>query len=248
MTNDPMRYAIITDVHANLEALTEVLSAISNFRVDRIFSLGDQVGYNANPNECVEILRERDIPCLMGNHDSRAAGLKEPLDFNPLAEKAILWTREQLKEENKFFLKRLPEKLLIDESFLLVHGSITDPDYYIFSFSDVLTNFNLMVGKDIKICFFGHTHVRKSYCFKEGTVTEIREKNFLLDPSSYYLINPGSVGQPRDGDPRASFLVFDTEKREISLFRVAYDIETAAKKILQQELPPYLAHRLFYGQ
>jgi len=246
-----MRYAIIADVHANLEAFTEVLNLISSLHVDRIFSLGDQVGYNANPNECLEIFKQRGISCLMGNHDSRAVGLKGVSDFNAAAAKAILWTREQLKEENRFFLRRLPEKLLIrDGGFLLVHGSIMDPDYYIFSLYDALFNLKLLTSEENnpRICFFGHTHVKKAYWFKEGMVGEIGEDNFPIDPTAYYLINPGSVGQPRDGDARASFLMFDTGKGEISFFRVPYHVEATAKKIVQQGLSPYLAHRLFYGQ
>lgn len=159
-----MRYAIISDIHSNLEALRAVLDMTAFVNVDATFCLGDIVGYNANPNECVEIVRSEGIRCILGNHDSRAAGLEEPDDFNPLAAKAVLWTRERLTEENKSFLANLPRELQSDD-FVLVHGSIHDTDRYILYKDDIVANFRSL--KELpgppRIGFFGHTHVRIAF-------------------------------------------------------------------------------------
>jgi predicted phosphodiesterase len=246
-----MRYAVISDIHSNLEALETVLARIDTLNVDGIVCLGDIVGYNANPNECIEIIKTRGIRAVMGNHDSRATGMEEPYDFNPVAANAVLWTRQRLTEENKRFLEGLPRTLNIGEKSVAVHGWINDTDSYIITPRDAAENFNLL--KEVSgsetggLCFFGHTHVRAAYVEEQGRISQNLENPVKLEKSGNYLINPGSVGQPRDQDPRASFLVLDEDKSEIDFYRVEYDLESCVRKILEAGLPEMLAERLKVG-
>ncbi len=240
-----MKYAIISDIHANLEALDTTLKQIDKLGADKIICLGDIVGYGANPNECVETIRERSIESIIGNHDAVACGKTEPDNFNPVARDAALWTRNSLTEENREFLSELDESKLIDD-FLIVHGAISDTDHYIFTAYDALIEFNLM--KKQSVCFFGHTHVRTYYTFQNDSSTNHLDYEFKIDVKAKYLINPGSIGQPRDRDPRASFLVYDTEKRTVKFTRVEYDISTTQKKIIEAGLDRRLADRLSFGR
>lgn len=243
-----MRYAVISDIHSNIEALTEVLKKIDSIKADLIVSLGDIVGYNSNPNECVELVRERNILSIAGNHDIRAAGQKEPDDFNEAAREAVLWTREKLSLENAALLKELPESLSIDDKFVLTHGAIDSPDIYTLSAFDAARNFRLMKKQGLPLAgFFGHTHIPIAYAGDQNIAEAITEKRFRLKQGIFYFINPGSVGQPRDGDPRASFLMFDASKNEVSFYRVEYDIKTCSNKIKAAGLPEILAKRLFAG-
>jgi predicted phosphodiesterase len=246
-----MRYALISDIHSNLEAFETVLAKIDTLKVDDIVCLGDIVGYNANPNECIEIIKSRGIRAVMGNHDSRASGLEEPYDFNPVAASAVLWTRLRLTEENRRFLEGLPRTLNVDERFMAVHGWINDTDSYIFSPYDAVENFKLLKkvsGTELGgLCFFGHTHIRAAYVEEAGHATSNLENPLKLKEHGNYLINPGSVGQPRDMDPMASFLVLDDDESEITFYRVEYDIESCTRKILKAGLPEVLAKRLKAG-
>ncbi len=236
-----MRYAIISDIHSNLEALTAVLTDIDNERVDRIICLGDIVGYYSNPNECLEISRKRDIRCIAGNHDRVAAGLKEPTRFGEAGKHAILWTKGKLTPLNRLFLKDLPVFEMIDQRFLIVHGTLypqPNEDYYLNSMSGITNNFNMLSRKYYKpnICFFGHTHQGVVYECHNERIVRLDCKPFRLNPASYYLINPGSVGQPRDNDKMASFLIFDAEDGSIEFFRVSYDWEKCHQKADQAGL------------
>ncbi|MEE9614603.1 MAG: metallophosphoesterase family protein [Thermodesulfobacteriota bacterium] len=255
-----MRYAVISDPHSNLEALTAVLSEIDAFGTDETLCLGDLVGYNADPNECVELIRARGIRCVMGNHDSRASGVEEPGGFNPIAAEALLWTREKLTEENRAFIEKLPRAIEIEtgeeagegekngKKFLAVHGRVNDTDGYILGPRDAVDNFRLLEETGGPgLCFFGHTHVRVAYVETGGRVTVRMDETLEMNVGSNYLVNPGSVGQPRDGDPRAAFLTFDSERMEIESHRVAYDIELTARKIMDSGLPSMLAERLKAG-
>lgn len=239
-----MKHAIISDIHSNLEALESVFQEIDKLSVDRTICLGDIVGYGANPNECVEMIRERKIESIMGNHDVVACGKKEPFDFNPVAKEAALWTRAALTTENREFLRNLPEMREIDD-FLIVHGAISDSDLYIFSVYDAFSEFKLM--KRWNICFFGHTHVRMYYVFLGGDVCCPSDYEFKIKPEAKYLINPGSVGQPRDRDPRSSFLTYDSEESVVRFIRQEYDMESAKKKIIKSGLDRRLADRLSLG-
>jgi predicted phosphodiesterase len=239
-----MKYAVISDIHSNLEALTRVLGEVGREGADKIICLGDVVGYGADPNECVRLVRERCDACLIGNHDSVACGLEEPEFFNPMARDAALWTRAVLSEDNKEYLRSLPSKLEIG-GFVIVHGAISHPDKYITSPRDAAQEFALM--QSVSLCFFGHTHVMGCYRLREGRLEFTKEHGISVEHGAKYLVNPGSVGQPRDRDPRASFLIFEPEGGRINFFRIDYDIERAQRKIVEAGLDPRLALRLSYG-
>ncbi|MBI5491835.1 MAG: metallophosphoesterase family protein [Deltaproteobacteria bacterium] len=242
-----MRYAVISDVHSNLEALTAFLTKADRAGYDRIVCLGDIVGYNANPNECIELLREREALCVMGNHDSRAAGLEDESAFNFHAALAIQWTRGALKEENREFLGNLPRALQVNRKFLAVHGWVNDTDLYILGPRDAAENFKLMKDARTRVCFFGHTHVPAVFTEVEGGAELVDGEQVRLLKGASYLINPGSIGQPRDRDPRLSFVIYDTKKSQVKYYRVEYDISATAGKILAAGLPDRLAERLKLG-
>lgn len=244
-----MRTAVISDIHANLEALTAVFERIKALKVDDVVSLGDMVGYNANPNEVLDILRKEKAACIIGNHDACAAGLEEPDDFNPFARAAVLWTREKLTKESRQFLEGLPRERYVRD-FFIFHGSIHDTDRYILYRDDARYNFDLLadLSGPVSIGFFGHTHVRIALVEQSGIIsTALAAEGLDLVSGKRYLINPGSVGQPRDGDPRAAFLVYDDEDRKVTFHRVEYDMRTCQDKIIAAGLPPRLAERLQWG-
>lgn len=243
-----MRYAVISDVHANLEALSAVISKIAELKTNRILCLGDIVGYNTNPNEVIDILKSEKALCIKGNHDAVACGLEEPDAFNPLARRAALWTREQLLKESNDFLRSLPRELKVD-NFFIFHGSIHDTNRYIFDEEDIKENSLLMekLTGAPQIGFFGHTHVRTACSYYRGVVSHELSEELHLSDSKMYLINPGSVGQPRDGDPRAAFLVYDSRDKKVSFYRIGYDITACQDKIIKAGLPPQLATRLEMG-
>lgn len=248
VNKNTMRYALISDLHANLEALDSFLAAIDSLGIKKIVCLGDLVGYNANPNECIDIMRERGAMCIMGNHDSRAAGLEGSDDFNYQAYGAIEWTKRVLTDENREFLRNLPRTLLVDGRFLAIHGWLDDTDKYIFGGHDARANFDLMKKADgTNLCFFGHTHVAISYLEVEGTVELKADSSFKVYKKYDYLINPGALGQPRDRDPRASFLVYDSRAATINFYRIEYDIQATTDKIVKAGLSPRLAERLKLG-
>ena len=220
-----MKTAIVSDIHSNIEALQECLKRVDEEGVDEIVSLGDIVGYNANPNECLDIIRERNVLSIMGNHDVCAAGLREPIDFNPIARDAILWTRRVLTAENNHFLTVLPDARRVQDRFLMVHGAVTHRDNYIFNEFDA---YRLIDGR--------------IEAFEESEDVDVQ-----LDNASLWLVNPGSVGQPRDGDPRASFVTYDDHKKVVSYHRIDYDVPKSSRKVVNAGLPPQLGQRLLLG-
>lgn len=243
-----MRYAVFSDVHGNLEALQAVLDEIKRLRYDRLVFLGDIVGYGANPNEVIEIVKSIvDRPLtLAGNHDYAAAGLTDITYFNPSAREAILWTEECLTEKNMEYLRGLKVNLTY-EGLTFVHSSPKEPDkwHYIINISDAVENFNFF---DTKICFIGHSHVPMIMEKDgDGDIT-IYKGEKRLNRGCRYIINTGSVGQPRDRDPRSSFAVYDSETETIEIKRVSYNIDRAQEKILEEGLPVQLANRLSYGR
>ncbi|MCH8028969.1 MAG: metallophosphoesterase family protein [Candidatus Dadabacteria bacterium] len=239
-----MLYAIISDIHGNLEALTRTLEEIDGAGVDKIICLGDIVGYGANPNECVETVQDRCELSLVGNHDSAACGTTEPTSFNPMARDAVLWTRRMLTEENTQYLQNLPSSSEV-ENFLIVHGAISHPDRYVHTPYDAYNELKLLEEKDT--CFFGHTHVMGYFVLKEEKVDNFTDLELYIEPDAKYFINPGSVGQPRDRNPKASFLFFDGENKHVKFVRLDYDIPNAQRKILDAGLDQRLATRLGYG-
>ena len=241
-----MRYGIISDIHGNFQALEAVLERIDGLETDRIICVGDVVGYGAEPSACIERVRERCSTVIMGNHDAAAVDLTSVAFFNPVAREAALWTRSVLNEQEKEYLSRLP--LTADmEEFVIVHSSPDDPESwrYLHFGEEAEGQFDYF---DSQLLFFGHTHYTVVFEFSGDTVIERPAVNFKLEDQSRYMVNVGSVGQPRDGDPEASFAVFDSQTEEITFYRQPYDITTASKHILEAGLPPMLASRLAVGR
>lgn len=231
-----MRYAILADVHANLEALTAVLRALDAHAVDRIVCLGDLVGYHTNPNECVSILAVRGIPCVLGNHDAVAAGLAQPVDFSPTARRAILWTQKHLSGVCRHYLRTMPLFRVIDQRFVAVHGAlhpVPNDRTRLRSDSDAQESFQVLKRDfpDIPLCFFGHVHRPAAYELRNNQVHVLSAHTLKLQPDACYLINPGSVGQSRDDDPRAAFAIFDADQQSVEFCRVDYDRSAARLKL-----------------
>ncbi len=232
-----MKTAVISDIHGNLEALQAVMERIDALPISSTVCLGDIVGYGASPNECVELLRERKIVSVVGNHDKAVTGELSIETFSIVAKLGVEWTKSVIKKENADFLKRLKYSLEIDDA-LFVHSSPDLPQFfrYIFTQDDTEGSFEAF---DNRICFIGHTHRPAVFC--DDTVST------QLTAGKRFIVNVGSVGQPRDGDRRASFVVFDDEQFSIKHVRVEYDVETASAKIIHAGLPQKLADRLKIG-
>jgi predicted phosphodiesterase len=240
-----MRIAIFGDIHANLEALEVVLADARDQDCSAFICLGDVVGYNANPRECLEIVQSLKCPVVRGNHDDYASTDGSLESFNPLAEVAIQWTRNQLNRSEKVWLRALP---LICElhGFMIVHATLEDPGGwgYVLNQLDAAASFS---RQSTQLCFFGHTHTPRAY-IKDSSVVGLPFDQLILEPGKKYFVNVGSVGQPRDGDWRAAYAVFDQEKRMIRLRRLPYDLPKTQGKILESGLPPRLADRLAFGK
>lgn len=247
-----MKLALLSDVHANLEALKAVLAALWQEPVDIILHLGDLVGYNANPRECIELIMEHNVLCVMGNHDRAVLDPSRAEDFNILAYQAVLWSEQQLSQAHRLFLQQLPLNRIIQDQFLACHGNPINPDAYISLHFQGKQALN-MLRRDFApatVCFFGHTH-RRAVWYRDvrGKVAQlpITEEIIPLDRENLYLINPGSVGQPRNRIPWASFAIFDTTRFLLQYKLVPYDIGVTQRKILAANLPAYLAERLAEG-
>jgi len=242
-----MRYAVICDVHSNLEALEAVLAEIKRHGVDRIVHLGDVVGYNANPNECIKMLIDENVTSIMGNHDAAASGLCDLRWYNSAAKAALRWTMEQLEPECREYLLGLPETLILDGTILLAHGSPGSPDGYILEWMDAVSQFAVMQKMSVGISFFGHSHLPTLFV-QQGSDHDIQNYDkHRLDKKNTYLINFGALGQPRDGDPRACFGIFDSDEMTVEFFRLEYDMHKTADKVQQAGLDTYLAERLLAG-
>lgn len=249
-----MKIALISDIHSNLEAFQAVLKDIKKRKIKKILCLGDIIGYAASPNECIELIKENNIPPIMGNHDLCCVNLTKIEWFNPIAQQAVLWTNKMLTTKNKQFLSKLP-KSIKKENMFLVHGSPRDKLYeYIFPNTNetILKDF-FNKNKRIKILMMGHTHVpfiKKIYKLlnPKGSKDLENSKNFQKNKKiKKLIINPGSVGQPRDNNPKASYCILDNKKLEAKIIRLDYPIKKAADKILKAKLPEFLALRLFLG-
>ena len=240
-----MRFAIFSDVHANLEALEAVLADARQRKCTHFVCLGDVVGYNANPTECIERVRELDCPTVKGNHDEQASISTSSTDFNELAERAIKWTRDQLTEKDKQWLRDLPFQKRVRD-FTIVHATLDTPTQwgYVFNNIDAAASFTY---QRTTVCFFGHTHVPMAFIRDEGVRWELID-HVRIEPTSKYFINVGSVGQPRDGNWRAAYCVYDIENNLVQQQRVKYDLPTAQKKVIEAGLPRMLAERLAVGR
>ncbi len=243
-----MRYAVLSDIHGNLEALTAVLHRVSAMEVDRLLCLGDTAGYGADPNECIDIVRSERMISVLGNHDSAACGLTEPDGFNPWARQAVLWTRQQLTPENRDYLRGMPRETVVDGLFLC-HGAIHDTDRYLLYLDDVQETFAAMeeLPGSPRRCFHGHTHVKTAFSASGRMLVREFSDDLRLHRDRRYLVNPGAVGQPRDGDPRAAFVVYDVADERMTFHRVEYDIRSCQDKIIRAGLPARLAERLTLG-
>ncbi|MBA4313466.1 MAG: hypothetical protein C0417_12655 [Chlorobiaceae bacterium] len=233
-----MRIAIISDIHSNLEALTKAFEIIEQKNVDEIICLGDIIGYGANPNECLSLIKQNSTQILLGNHESVIVNPAQIEEFTPNARIAAMWTYEQLDDDNISFIKNLPLTIKLSD-LLFVHSSPFEPEewHYIIYHEERDRNFKYFSEN---ICFFGHTHFPGIYT--DGG----EEKN--INRNEKFLINVGSVGQPRDHDPNLSFGIFDTQLWNYENIRAEYDIKTASEKILSAGLPRHLAERLFVGR
>jgi predicted phosphodiesterase len=240
-----MRFAILSDLHGNLEASEAALADARASACSHFVCLGDVVGYNANPHECVKLIRGLDCPTIKGNHDEQASLLEPSHGFNELAEHAINWTRENLTDADKEWLREL--RLLRQvRDFTIVHATLDTPGQwgYVLNNLDAAASFTY---QHTTVCFFGHTHFPVAYVRDSG-VRRVRSDLLMIEPGKKYFINAGSVGQPRDGDWRAAYCIYDTEKGVVEQHRVKYDLVTAQKKILKAGLPRLLADRLGIGR
>jgi len=250
-----LRVLILSDIHANLEALEACLDAAPEY--DQVYNLGDIVGYGANPNEVTARSRELGSIFVRGNHDKACSGLSDLSDFNPVAGLAALWTREKLIDDHLQFLRALPQGPLAPiQNVQLVHGSPRDEDEYILMASDA---YSILKEEAVPLTFFGHTHVQRCLLLEDTGQGKAFAPNYKsakgkqefkleIKPKTKYMVNPGSVGQPRDNDPRAAFLLYDTDAGVITFHRVPYNIERAQEKIFSAGLPERLAIRLEEGR
>lgn len=253
-----MRYGIFGDIHGNLEALQTVLAQLAREGVDRYLCVGDLVGYGADPVACIEKVREIGCPIVAGNHDFAAAGLLDTYFFNLAARHAIAWTSKQLSKQDKVFLKdlRLLQKIPTNEhkfSLTLVHATPYQPEM----FEYIQTRYDLESGfqhHEASLCFVGHSHVPMGFVLGHvratgvGIISLITVTTFKIEPEHKIIINVGSVGQPRDEDPRACYTVYDDATAEIRIERIEYDVEKSAEKIIRAGLPASLAERIQYGR
>ena len=245
-----MRYLIFTDIHGNLEAFNALLKFIQKRKIDHFVCLGDLVGYGASPNETIQKVRSlRPLSIIRGNHDKAVSGFDSIETFNPIAAAAIFWTKKKILRKNAEFLGHLKKgPQIVNDLFTICHGAPFDEDYYIFGEFDAAEAFDYL---KLPLCFFGHTHFPFVYTRRdttvEGTFLEGNSNEVKLEKGLTYLINPGSVGQPRDRNPRAAFAIYDSDLHVIKFFRLEYDIDDAQEKILKANLPPALAERLSLG-
>jgi len=250
-----MRYGILSDIHSNLEALTAVLSDAAAQRVDRMLCLGDLIGYGADPEACLSALQHAQAVCVAGNHEYGCIGKLDDRWFNDAARRAVEWTRDRLGFMELDWLRRLP-LVAADGPCTLVHGTLKHPERFEY-LADLAQAVDAARMCDTRYCLLGHTHlpVLIEYDRRQGRVgrvlgaaQELTEVSLSEEPAVRYVINPGSVGQPRDGDPRASYAVLEPEAHRVTFHRVAYDIRTAQEKIRRAGLPEFLADRLAVGR
>ena len=246
-----MRYLLLSDLHGNWEAL-EAVAAESAGHYDRIICCGDLVGYGPDPNLVVDWARRHVNTVIRGNHDRACCGMEDLEWFNPVAQQATRWTMAELSENNLTWLRALVQGPVTVDGFLVAHGSPLDEDEYVMSLADAA---NVFAYLESNITFFGHTHLQGGFAWVNGWQYSILRPmpdkasvSLRIDPGGAYLINPGTVGQPRDGDARAAYAIFDSGNAELILHRVAYDCEAVNRKIERAGLPPALGTRLAIGR
>ena len=240
-----MRYAVIADIHANLEALEVVLADSKEQKCTHYCCVGDVVGYNANPKECLDIVRSMGMPVVKGNHDEYCSSEEDLEGFNPHAAEAVNWTRKQLSIEDRQWLRDLKYVRLV-ASFSMVHATLDGPQRWGYVF-DKLAAAASFTYQNTAVCFFGHTHVPVAFV-RDSVVRGGTYSKFKTEPGKKYFVNVGAVGQPRDGNPKCGYVIYDLNDGTIELRRLDYDIEKAQKKIMAAGLPQRLADRLTLGK
>jgi predicted phosphodiesterase len=247
-----MRFLVLSDVHANATALAAVLAATQG-RWERCVCLGDLVGYGPDPNEVVECLRGLADMAIRGNHDKAASGLKPMEDFNPVARAAAEWTRRQLRPDSLQYLTALPAGPLTIDGLALVHGAVRDEDEYVFASAQALDG---LLASPSDVTFFGHTHFQGGFSYREERLEVIHLRPqpgtgfaaLRLESGTRYLLNPGSIGQPRDGDARAAFAIADLDHDVVEFWRVPYDIIAVQTRMREAGAAGPLIARLAAGR
>jgi predicted phosphodiesterase len=247
-----MRYLILSDIHANLTALDAALEATKG-QWHKAACLGDLVGYGPEPNEVIDRIRSLDAVVIRGNHDKAVSGLIDAEDFNPLARDVTLWTRNQLLPANLDYLGKLQKGPVTLDGLSIIHGALQDEDEYVFGPSQAIEG---LLDSPSPVTFFGHTHIQGGFTLRDDQVTvqhlkPAGEKLFVslpIEKGTTYLLNPGSIGQPRDGDPRAAFAIADLDNRSVEFWRVPYDIESVQSRMAHAGLPEPLILRLSFGR
>jgi len=247
-----MRLLVLSDLHANLAAMESALAAVEG-RWDSCLCLGDVVGYGPDPDEVTSRLRGLKATTIRGNHDKAAARLMDTSDFNPVAKAAIDWTHDKITPENLAWLSGLPQGPLETSGVVLVHGAFQDEDEYVFTPEQALDG---LLDSSAEVTFFGHTHHQGGFSYQDSSleVLQIRPRPtesfapLRIDAQKRYLLNPGSVGQPRDGDPRAAFAIADLEHHVVEFWRVPYDIAAVQERMRRAGLPEPLVQRLSVGR
>jgi predicted phosphodiesterase len=240
-----MRFAVIADIHANIEALEVVLADSKEQKCTHYCCVGDVVGYNANPKECLDIIRTMGMPVVKGNHDEYCSSEEDLEGFNPHAAEAVNWTRKQLSKEDRQWLRDLKYVRLVT-SFSMVHATLDGPQRWGYVF-DKLAAAASFTYQNTPVCFFGHTHVPVAFV-RDSVVKGGTYSKFRVEPGKKYFVNVGAVGQPRDGNPKAGYVIYDLNEGTIELRRLDYDIPKAQKKIMEAGLPQRLADRLALGK
>lgn len=243
-----MRLGILSDIHANYEALSATIEAYKDEAIDQYYCLGDTVGYGGSPNECADLVRELVVATILGNHDAAVAGRMDYSYYYEAARHALDLHAQLLSTENMTWLRQLPYQLRIDPDILLCHGSPVRLEEFEYIFAPEQARECLPIYEQLgHITLIGHSHLCKVFALTPNSVEELPPVDFDLAPNRKYIVSVGSVGQPRDYDNRASYTVYDTERKRFSFRRIEYDIETAADKVLRARLERNFAHRLFIG-
>ncbi|MGH9355567.1 MAG: metallophosphoesterase family protein [Terriglobia bacterium] len=248
-----MRYLVLSDIHANLEAFEAVLE-MARGKYDQAVCLGDVVGYGPDPNAVVDLVRQSVSVVIRGNHDKVCSGIIGTEDFNPVAKMAALWTRMTLTPEHAAFLRQLRSGPLVMAGFEMVHGSAEDEDQYLFGAAEAIP---VLRNQQMQLALFGHTHHQGGFSltqagsFKTLAIRSRRKGRMMsvgLNDRIRYLVNPGSVGQPRDGDWLAAFALLDETKRRVDFYRAPYEVAFTQRKMASAELPEFLIQRLRAGR
>ncbi len=247
-----MRYLILSDIHANATALEAALEAAKD-RWDRVACLGDLVGYGPDPNEVIDRVRALDSTSIRGNHDKAGCGLADAEDFNPIARAAAQWTRQQLRPENAAYLRDLPAGPLSVDGISLIHGAVRDEDEYVIAPGQALAS---LLEAPTSVNFFGHTHIQGGFSFLNNRLEVLQPRPeagarfaaLQIDEGTRYLLNPGSIGQPRDGDSRAAFAIADLTHRVVEFWRVPYEVRAVQRRMFQAGLHDSLILRLALGR